>query len=111
MQTSMLAQLKRLLGLGPKQPREPLELTVQDQWALKFLFLVRHPVSEKDIVEAVMEERPTLIPHEVVAAVKKLHLVGALEQDELGRYRIAAKARKLKSVLQEQPSVNIDYYG
>ena len=107
----MVAQLKRLLGLGRKGPREPLELTVQDQWALKFLFLVRHPVTDKEIVEAVMDERPTLIPHEVVAAIKKLHLVGALERDELGRYRIADKARKLKSVLQEQPSVNIDYYG
>ena len=108
----MLAQLKRLLGLGGRERRETLELTVQDQWVLKFLFLARgRAAGQEDIVAAVMEEKPTLIPHEVVAAIRKLRDLELLERDELGRYRAAAKAREIKSILQERPSVNIDYYG
>lgn len=83
-----------------------------DQWVLKFLFLVRDKyIGEEDIVAAVLEERPTLIPHEVAAAVRKLHLVGVLEQDESGKYRVAPKARRLKDILPERPGVNLDYYG
>ena len=109
---SVLESLLRLFRGGKREPRRPLELMVQDQWVLKFLLLVRERhVAEEDIVAAVLEERPTLIPHEVVAAVHKLHLVGALERDEGGRYRVAPKARKLREVLPERPAVNIDYYG
>ncbi|MBI2886103.1 MAG: hypothetical protein HYY02_02720 [Chloroflexi bacterium] len=106
----MLQQLKRLFT-GGKPERRPLELTVADQWTLKLLFLAGDRfLSQQRVVEGVLAERPTLIPHEVAAALLKLHLAGALERSEAG-YRVAPGARKLKGILPENPSVNLDYYG
>ena len=108
----MLEQLKRVFSRVKGQAKQPLELTVADQLALKFLFAVGGQyVPQNSIVEAVLIERPAFIPHEVLASILKLRLVGAVERNEQEQYRIAPKARKLKDILPDRPSVNMTYYG
>ena len=108
----MFDGLLRLLCLKPREPQRAIELTVADQWVLKVLLRDdKRALLQQDLVHEVMEERPTLIPHEVRGAVQKLTITGALLQEESEAYHIAPRAKRLKSILPENPSVSIDYYG
>lgn len=83
-----------------------------DQWLLKILLRNdKRALLVDDLVHEVLEESPTVIPHEVRGAIRKLTLMEMLAQEESGAYRIATKGKKLKDILPERPSVNIDYYG
>jgi hypothetical protein len=105
--------VRRILDLfrgGPKA-RRSLEITVQDQWVLKVLLRGDRWVAEEAIIEEATMERPTLIPHELVASILKLQLVGYIEADGRGQHRITKRGKKLKGIIPERPGVNIEYYG
>ena len=104
--------VKRLLPTGAAKPRRPVEITAQDQWVLKVLLRARDRfVTQETIVEDATMERPTLIPHELVAALFKLQMYGWVETDGEGAYRVTKRGRKLRDIIPERPGVNIDYYG
>ena len=108
----MFEQLLRLVGRKPRQPSPPIELTVADQWVLKALFNAgkdRH-VTEEHLVQEVLVELPTVPPQEVRDAARKLAVFGITEQNEIGAYKVAAKGRRLKGILPERPTVNMDIY-
>lgn len=96
----MWDQLLRLFRGKPRGPKAPLELTLIDQWLLKILL--------RDDKRALLVED---LVHEVRGAIRKLALMEMLAREESGAYRIAHKGKKLKDILPERPSVNIDYYG
>ena len=104
--------LQQLLSRGGPKARRSVEITVQDQWVLKVL--LRTPdrfVTQETIVEDATMERPTLIPHDLVAALFKLQMYGWVETDGEGAYRVTKRGRTLRDVIPERPGVNIEYYG
>ena len=108
----MFDWLLQLLRLKPQEPQRVIELTVSDQWILKILLRDdKRALEEQDLVHEVLEERPTQVPHDVQAAIRKLVLVGALLQEESGGYRVTPGAKRLKGILPDRPGVNMDYYG
>ena len=108
----MLDRILRLFRRSPKAPRAPLELTALDQWVLRVLFRGdgRAYLKEEDVAEAVLAERPALIPHEVRGAVRKMAVYGLAEQNDAGWYRASGRGRKLKDVVPLEPTVNMDVY-
>jgi len=104
--------VRRILGLfQQRKPRRSIEITVQDQWVLKVLLRGDRWVPEEAIIEEATTERPTLIPHELVASILKLQLVGYIETDGQGKHRITKRGKKLKGIIPDWPGVNIEYYG
>ncbi len=89
-----------------------IELTVQDQWVMRVLLHAGNMfVGERSIVAEAMDERPTLLPQDMVAAARKMLAAGYVERDEAGGYRPTRTGRKLKGIIPERPGVNIEYYG
>ena len=80
-------------------------MTASDQWIPKILLWDdRRTLEEHPLVPEVMGERPTQVPHDVQGAIRKLVLVGALQQEESGGYRVNAfSAMRLKGVLPDRP--------
>ena len=100
------------MTLGGPRARRSVEITVQDQWILKVLFRARDRfVTRETIVEDCTAERPTLIPHELTAALFTLQMYGFVETDGEGAFRATKRGRKLRDVLPDRPGVNIEYYG
>jgi len=107
----MMQRLLRFFRGGPTV-RRSVEITVQDQWALKVLLAAGDRwVGEEAIIEEATTERPTLIPHELVMAILKLQLMGYIETDGQGKHRVTKRGRKVKDIIPERPGVNIEYYG
>ena len=110
MRLNLKRALQKLISRRKSAPKRRLELTVVDQLALRSLFLMDSG-EEDSIVSMVLDERPSTIPHEVPASLRKLALFRLVEQIEGGRYRVSRKGRELRRVIPERPGVNIDYYG
>ena len=105
-------RLRQFFTRGGPKARRSVEITVQDQWVLKVLFAAGSRfVLQETIVEEATAERPTLIPHDLVASLFRLQMYGFVETDGEGGYRGTARGRTLRGIVPERPGVNIEYYG